>query len=752
MRTRTSTVAASGMLAMLTAAGTAHAQFDGFATPPDNYFVSDTTLDTVFLDANADGFMDVAVARDDFVAGTRDSVLVYLNNGDGTLAAPLSYGVGSGPKGIVADDFNNDGRPDLATANAQSSDVSILINSGAGFNPEIVSVLLHAPNALDTGEFNGDGNTDIVTASDTGDIINTLRGNGDGTFFVTATFPTTVFGGPSGQDPREVLLADLNDNGLDDAVVAGANEVVIMYNDGSGGFFNGEFALYYPSGSNTQGIAVGDLTSNGFPDIVAVSRDASTARVFRNNANGTFPTFTQIASLPTPTSPISVVLADLGNDPSPPPVSVDRGAEPAPMAALAPDGDLDIIVAAEGEHAIEAFLNSGGTFASAGAFPTTVGSPEEISVGDIDNDGDIDVAVPGLVGGLDIFRNRSNQIGGPEPVTDIVTPLDFTAGGCVSGLVPIRGVSYVPAPGEYDSDTLSYRALTDTSFTLLGTAGSPLQTPGTLYVVDTSTFEEGYYLFQLKTRSASGLSATDEVVLYVSQEFDTLSVSVGSLVGGLVCINGTVDDPNGGAIQYTVEYAPTGTGSWQPVDPANPVYTGPRINGRLANFDTTALADGLYDIRVIATNECGQSKRFDTTIEIDNTAPDAVILDPANCTSLYPGQNVPITGIADDLNLRSWTLQYTGGDTNGWVTIDSGNTPVIAGVLAEWKTKNLQPCSYTLRLLVTEETVSNCDNRRTSEFLTTVELRCPADINADGVLDNGDVFTFVQFFLQACVP
>ncbi|MFG0306812.1 MAG: FG-GAP repeat domain-containing protein, partial [Phycisphaerales bacterium JB040] len=598
-----------------------------------------------------------------------------------------------------------------------------------------------------------DGTTDLVTSNPGNDTVTILRGVGDGTFINASSYLARPGASGAGVGVREVKLADLNADGHDDAVVSTSDHAVVMYNTGSGGFFSGEFALYLPAGSNVRSVDVGDLNADNAPDIVAADRNANTVRVFRNNSDGTYPTFTQIASVPTPGAPISVVLADLGGA-SPPPLHADRAGDPAPMPALAPDGDLDIIVNGENDDAVRVALNDGtGAFTVFDDYDNTVFSPERMAVGDLDNDGDQDLAVPGLAGGLDVFLNASPGVGGPAPIARIDLPNDFTAGGCVSGIVSVQGVSYVPAPGAFDRDELWYRQLADPTFTQIGTATTPLETSGPLYNWDTSALDEGYYLVQLRTYSATGLSDTDEQVLYLSTQFDTLSVSVGSLVGGTVCINGTVNDANGAPIEYTVDYRATGSGdAFTPVNPASPTYAGPRINQGLAAWDSTTVPDGLYDIRVAASNGCGQRREFNTTIEVDNTAPEAVILDPTNCDSVIPGQTVPITGIADDLNFRTWTLQYTGGDANGWVTIDSGNTPVLAGLITEWKTTGLRPCSYTLRLLVSEDTITNCDDRRVSEFLTSVEVRCPADINADGVLDNGDISTFVSLFLAGCSP
>ena len=60
------------------------------------------------------------------------TVSVLQGNGDGTFQAPVNFITGfhgTQPAGLVAGDFNGDGKLDLATANAVSGDISVLLNT-----------------------------------------------------------------------------------------------------------------------------------------------------------------------------------------------------------------------------------------------------------------------------------------------------------------------------------------------------------------------------------------------------------------------------------------------------------------------------------------------------------------------------------------------------------------------------------------------------------------------------------------------
>jgi hypothetical protein len=73
-------------------------------------------------DFNRDGTLDLAVS-------TESSVWLMLSPGDGQLRDPdYSFAAGFSPRGIVAGDFDGDGYPDVAIANADSDTISVLLS------------------------------------------------------------------------------------------------------------------------------------------------------------------------------------------------------------------------------------------------------------------------------------------------------------------------------------------------------------------------------------------------------------------------------------------------------------------------------------------------------------------------------------------------------------------------------------------------------------------------------------------------
>jgi hypothetical protein len=123
-------------------------------------------------DFNADGNVDL-VTTHWMPYGQRDFLNVHLGNGDGTFQEEVAYTVGRGPRWIVVEDLNGDGRLDLATANSSSDNVgretlSVLFGSGGGafggrtdyyapYSPDLQGV-----QGLAAGDADGDGDIDLM--------------------------------------------------------------------------------------------------------------------------------------------------------------------------------------------------------------------------------------------------------------------------------------------------------------------------------------------------------------------------------------------------------------------------------------------------------------------------------------------------------------------------------------------------------------------------------------------------------------
>ncbi len=671
----------------------------------------------VLRDLNGDGIPDLAVSID--TTNTFDEVDVAFGVGDGTFAPAASYNVGSTPTDLVVGDMNRDGHPDLITSNLLSDDVSVLINNGDGtFAPEVFFSTGAGPINCGVADVNADGFLDIVSVNRDADTVTVFTNDGTGVIYSSAALSTTL-DGLHGRGPYGLVLRDFNKDGYPDIVATSADdEIVVMYNTGSGTFFTGDFAYFVATGANPLEIHAHDFNHDGWLDLIVGSAGANGLLVHLNVGGSAFPSFGPGATTAAAAWPAGFGLGDHDLD-----------------------GDVDLMVGLPSVDTLQLFLGNGsGGFSSAASLP--VGNwPSSVAVADIDRDGDLDVATANNEGNsVSILLNRFNIVFGPPPVARIDAP---AANECLCGSDGVTGVAHVDL-GLLDHWTLEYRSTAADSWVLLADSDVDVPEPGgALITWDSSGLAEGRYLLKLTVHSLSGLSSTDEVVVWVSRDFDAVGFnflwgnvgmpSVADFVAGNACPIGSVGDNSCGGVTYTVDFAPSGGGAFTPIDPSMPTYAGGASNSLLGTWDTiaTAVPDGTYNVQVIGTNACGQQQSALRSVTVDNTPPVAELTTPMSCLVSHPGDLVEIRGTASDANLVSWNLSIIGGPYTTWHTLASGSSSVVDGLLTTWDTSGMVECGYVLRLQATDAAVPNCGSSR----------RAVIRYRAFGIGVNGCMFT-----------
>lgn len=258
---------------------------------PANLSVGRTPLAVLPGDFNHDGKMD-------FVSSNFDghTVSVVLGKGNGTFLDVTTMPASAGPVQLVSADFNGDGITDLATANAgndqDGTTASVFLGKAAGgFSPQLLLNAGTDPLSLTTADFNNDGRPDLATANfgtfpnDHGNV-SVLLSNGDGTFKPAVNFP-------AGDFPDFISAADFNLDGNVDLAVAdfgtnvGVSGISVLLGDG-----NGSFGAPVKVGPNLQfasQVATGDFNRDGNPDIAYTSSGFSaTVSVLFGNGKGSF--------------------------------------------------------------------------------------------------------------------------------------------------------------------------------------------------------------------------------------------------------------------------------------------------------------------------------------------------------------------------------------------------------------------------------------------------------------------------------
>jgi Chitobiase/beta-hexosaminidase C-terminal domain/FG-GAP-like repeat/Bacterial Ig-like domain (group 3) len=268
-----------------------------------------TSHPIVVADFNGDGIPDLAVP----LYGSND-IAILLGKGDGTFADPVMASVPGSNVGvdqIVVADFNGDGIPDLAViTNATNSTVDILVGNGDGtFTAETTNPPISGtPFYFATGDFNRDGKTDLAVAENNGTIA-ILLGNGDGTFAASGSVNSASSGSP-------IAVADFSGDGkLDIAVAAGAYtiESVSVLTGNGDGTFNSPFSGPGSTSPSTTWVQVADFNQDGTPDVVLADSNGN-ATVFLNNGGGLFSeSFPVVSGLTVPYY-LEVGVGDLNGD------------------------------------------------------------------------------------------------------------------------------------------------------------------------------------------------------------------------------------------------------------------------------------------------------------------------------------------------------------------------------------------------------------------------------------------------------
>lgn len=383
--------------------------------------------------------MDVVVANTGFDKSYNwdctNFITILWNYNNGIFTSTTKEIVGNAPKSIIAADFDNNGKDDLAVANSLSGTVTILspvtlgattsfktiqtINLG---NKDLPFFIVYKENwkelfvakyfedtldvykndngtfslvdkfgvglgsyCIDFADFDGDSREDMAVLNMTSDNVSIFKGDGKGDFVPTGYYqagnsPHSVVGGKflGNNNKAELLIADFSNNRItqmSDNIIEPRN-----FASGSGPLFMGAAQLNEAVGNSQS------PNKDIFLDLIVVNENSNTVTVFMGDGKGGFK---NLKDIQVGNAPKSLTMGDFNND----------------------NKEGDVAVANYGDKSVSILLNKNNTGVLSNTNTISINeAPTSIAAGDFNGNGKKqDLAIVALPN-VYIFDGRTKQL------------------------------------------------------------------------------------------------------------------------------------------------------------------------------------------------------------------------------------------------------------------------------------------------------------------------------------------------------
>ena len=367
---------------------------------PDVYGGSPAAVSEITLaDMNHDGRPDIVTTYHD----PGNGVAVQLNQGSGvftgTQLEPALFTSFGEPAFVAAvADFNGDTHPDVVVGvgGEPHTLMRLLLGDGTG-NLTVTPFSVPVGNGFlaEAADLDGDGDQDVLAQSTTNELI-LLRNDGSGGFAA----PVTLLAGPIGDS---AVIDDFNgDSRPDIAVAMVGSQIAVLRADGAGGYLS---PLITATASPAKVNKTGDLNHDGRADLATTEG---------SSFNGT--------------GVLSVLLGD-GNGGFGPAAAIGQGQTAVAPAFADVNGDthIDLVAAHPLISSVSVHLGNGtGGFGPAAHFATPAFS--NAALADVNGDGRPDFVVGAITGQVRVFFNTCGQ-----PSTDLGLTIDESADPVLEG-------------------------------------------------------------------------------------------------------------------------------------------------------------------------------------------------------------------------------------------------------------------------------------------------------------------------------
>jgi len=290
--------------------------------------------------------------------------------------------------GAGRDRVNGGGNP---TSNSAALLVveDVFLEEPGSFVSQGIFTTSSTANFVALGDVNGDGILDLVSASSinfNAQNVTVRLGLGNGRFSGTSQVLSTgnlPNNGPALNSIGGLAVGDVTGDGFADIVVTTDLALVLFVADGTGGFLPAVPLTAAPTGTAInadlpEGIILVDFDNDGDLDYYFADTNDDQFVVLRNGGNGLPDAVTNIA---VGVGPGQVASGDFNGD-----------------------GLPDAVVSNSGSSDVSVILRTAAGFAAATNIPVT-GTPTDVATGDFDGDGDTDIAVAVAGNRVEILLN-----------------------------------------------------------------------------------------------------------------------------------------------------------------------------------------------------------------------------------------------------------------------------------------------------------------------------------------------------------
>jgi hypothetical protein len=423
--------------------------FKHTSDPSKRYIVESMSGGVILIDYDRDGWLDIyftnAPTVQMAIKGEKSLGVLYHNNHDGTFTdVTAKSGLNSKcfAMGGAVGDYNNDGWPDLYLTCFGGN--TLYRNNGDGTFTDVTAKAGVADGRWSTGaafgDYDGDGFVDLMVTNyvdfhlddmpgfgsatfckyrgidvqcgprglrGAGDAL--FHNNGDGTF--TNVSKAAGVDDPDGYYGLGVLWADFNNTGRPDIYVANDSTPKFLYkNLGDGkfkeiGLQSGTAVSDDGSEQASMGLAIGDYNHTGKPSLYVTNFSDENDLLYRNDGNWNFTESSYKAGVALPSLPYvkwGTAFVDLDNDGWLDLIEVNGHVYP----------QVDSLPSGAGyrQPKLMQLNQQDGTFCDAsdqaGKALTERRVSRGLAVGDLFNDGNVDVVIGDIDGSPMVLRNH----------------------------------------------------------------------------------------------------------------------------------------------------------------------------------------------------------------------------------------------------------------------------------------------------------------------------------------------------------